>query len=163
MLFSIDAGKFNIAKQCGVHLQSLSRNCRIGESGVNKVSFVRSTENRVEWFGNDDAGVDRFDRTKPTLCAFDIGAAHADIGTQRFSRCSRRRREVHLESATSLGGIARSPMPWRSLRKRHTRWPSKRHGGVAIEFDLNRLRSIDEYGVVIEGDVTPPVERPALG
>ena len=26
MLFSIDAGKFNIAKQCGVHTESLSRN-----------------------------------------------------------------------------------------------------------------------------------------
>jgi len=90
MLFSIDAGKFNIAKQCGVHVQSLSRNRWVGEGGINKVSFVRSTENRVKWFGNDDAGVDRFDWTEATLCAFDIGATHADIGTQRFSRCSRR-------------------------------------------------------------------------
>ena len=90
MLFSIDAGKFNIAKQCGVHTESLSRNRWIDDSGINKVSFVRTTENRVEWFGNDDAGVDRFDRTEATLRAFDIGATHADIGTQRFSRCSRR-------------------------------------------------------------------------
>ena len=84
MLFSIDAGKFNIAKQCGVHRRSLSRNCRISEGGIDKLGVIGQAENGVERFSNDDAGVDRLDRTESALRAFHVGAAHPNIGTQRF-------------------------------------------------------------------------------